>query len=209
MSIVTFRSFFSWGLAAGVEIILFTAPKALRPGSSGVLKVLAFLGDFNSFSGGRQVRVRGQQLRRHSGVEGMQTMWMSPCLEQTEAAVASLRRKSKDVHFLAQWRRWPFDLEAQLDTLMLFRCHLSEQPHLTSTGSLTTTLVQRKGTMSLGRVFIFRVKRSCDVIYTSNSETLSLQLQDGEMLVKMTCQDWMEQRHAHLHLPSLQMLNRQ
>lgn len=26
------------------------------------------------------------------------------------------------------------------------------------------------------------------------------------MPVKMTCQDWMEQRHTYLHLPSLQML---
>lgn len=41
-----FKSFLSCGLTAGVTAILLTAPKALRPVSSGVLKALAVMGDF-------------------------------------------------------------------------------------------------------------------------------------------------------------------
>lgn len=45
-------SSFSCGLTAGVEIFLLTVPKALRPDGRGVVKVLAIIGDFKSFSGG-------------------------------------------------------------------------------------------------------------------------------------------------------------
>lgn len=47
-----FTSFFSCVVTAGVEIFLLMAPNALRLDGRGVLKVLAIIGDFKSFSGG-------------------------------------------------------------------------------------------------------------------------------------------------------------
>lgn len=48
------RSFFSCGFTAGVKVILFTVPKALRRVSSGVLKVLAVMGDVSFSTGSKK-----------------------------------------------------------------------------------------------------------------------------------------------------------